>query len=365
MTNGHLEPVEIELEMQITPEGAKQFNLFGHDLFGEPVKPGGGLLAQKFELPPFSVLNTQAGYWQDRKRRWLSYGIKSERGRTAKAFTNQAWLSAQATGFSNANLVEADGTSVFDPVLTEMMYRWFCPPGGLILDPFAGGSVRGIVAGLLGYRYRGIDLSGEQIEANIVQRQEICPGADVHWAIGDSATLLPDAAYEVDFILTCPPYGDLEVYSDDPRDLSTMDYPAFIEAYRRIIALAAARLKPDRMACFVVGDFRDKRGMYRGFPADTCIAARDAGLALYNEAILVNVAGSVPIRTSSHFDGSRKLGKMHQNVLVFAKGDPASYWRSLPQTPKPEASKPLPTSIGVGQPGPLGFPRGRGVPGAS
>ncbi len=38
------------------------------------------------------------------------------------------------------------GTSIFDPVLCELAYRWFCPPGGLILDPFAGGSVRGIVA---------------------------------------------------------------------------------------------------------------------------------------------------------------------------------------------------------------------------
>jgi hypothetical protein len=31
-------------------------------------------------------------------------------------------------------------------VLCEIAYRWFSPPGGLILDPFAGGSVRGIVA---------------------------------------------------------------------------------------------------------------------------------------------------------------------------------------------------------------------------
>lgn len=37
------------------------------------------------------------------------------------------------------------GTSIFDPVLCELAYRWFSPVGGLILDPFAGGSVRGIV----------------------------------------------------------------------------------------------------------------------------------------------------------------------------------------------------------------------------
>lgn len=30
------------------------------------------------------------------------------------------------------------------PVLCELAYRWFCLAGGLVLDPFAGGSVRGI-----------------------------------------------------------------------------------------------------------------------------------------------------------------------------------------------------------------------------
>src|SRR5271154_2766551 len=55
--------------------------------------------------------------------------------------------------------VASGGTSVFDPVLCEIVYRWFCPYGGLVLDPFAGGSVRGIVASKCGRRYIGMDLS--------------------------------------------------------------------------------------------------------------------------------------------------------------------------------------------------------------
>lgn len=39
--------------------------------------------------------------------------------------------------------VASTGTSIFDPVICEIAYRWFCPPGGTVLDPFAGGSVRG------------------------------------------------------------------------------------------------------------------------------------------------------------------------------------------------------------------------------
>jgi hypothetical protein len=42
---------------------------------------GAGNLAERFLVPPFSVLDARQGYWQDRKRAWLSLGIKSELGR--------------------------------------------------------------------------------------------------------------------------------------------------------------------------------------------------------------------------------------------------------------------------------------------
>jgi hypothetical protein len=45
-------------------------------------------------------------------------------------------------------------------------------------------------------------------------------------------------------------------------------------------------------------------------------------MTLYNEAVLVTAVGSLPIRVSKQFGGYRKLGKTHQNVLVFYKGDP-------------------------------------------
>lgn len=218
------------------------------------------------------------------------------------------------------------GTSIFDPVLTELTYRWFCPTGGLVLDPFAGGSVRGIVASKLGRQYVGIDLRGEQIEANRVQGEALCDPSEPMpvWIEGDSRNLvtLVGDDLEADFILSCPPYADLEVYSEDERDLSTMEYEDFIAAYREIIAAAASKLKDNRFACFVVGDVRDPKGMYRGFPWHTIQAFQDAGLSLYNEAVLITAVGSLPLRAGKYFTSGRKLGKTHQNVLIFLKGDP-------------------------------------------
>lgn len=214
------------------------------------------------------------------------------------------------------------GTSIFDPVLTELAIRWFCPQTGHILDPFAGGSVRGIVASVLGRSYTGIDLRPEQVTANEAQAQRITPDLMPRWLVGDSQDIATIAPGAYDFCFTCPPYGDLEVYSDDPRDISTMDYRAFLETYRAILHSSLTMLKADRFAAIVVGDFRDEKGFYRNFVSDTIQAFHDGGTRLYNEAILVTAVGSLPIRVGRQFEISRKLGRTHQNMLVFSKGDP-------------------------------------------
>jgi len=299
--------------------------LYGLDLFGEPVRqPSRGKISDKFLVPPFSILSARDGFWQDRKRSWVSLGIKSEVGRNGELTLkgNIAKFDYYRVKEGLRETTDEQSTSIFDPVLTELCYNWFCPPEGKILDPFAGGSVRGIVASILNFDYYGIDLRAEQIAANEEQAQNLCDGLHVPvYKCGDSIDLLPEAP-ECDFIFSCPPYGDLERYSDDPRDLSTMEYHTFMAAYKRIIARACSKLRQNRFACFVVGDFRDAKGFYRCFPSDTIQAFSECGLKLYNEAILVTVVGSASMRVNRQFDAGRKLAKTHQNILVFCKGDP-------------------------------------------
>lgn len=336
-----------------------------------------GNLEAKFVAPPFSVLDTRQGYWQERRREWLSLGIKSELGRAEAVFDSGAGREMQPghgnyrsdgglfgtngkpsllqkgvgpprafTGGTMPNATESmaeNGTSIFDPVLCELAYRWFCPPDGSVLDPFAGGSVRGIVAAKLGHEYAGLDLSERQVVANREQaRLLLTTEPQPNWYHADSRVL--DAVIplgrQFDLIFTCPPYFDLEVYSDTPGDLSNAaDYATFMAGYREIIATAARRLRPDRFAVIVVSEIRDKDGYCRGFVPDTIRAAEDAGLRLYNEAILVNSAGSLPLRVTKYMESSRKLGRAHQNVLVFLKGAAPRGWsydREPP--PKPQLS---------------------------
>jgi len=299
--------------------------LYGNDLFGQPNKPESrGKISDKFLLPPFTVLNAREGFWQDRKRMWQSIGIKSEVGRSKSlsyAIPLKAYSQDNMASEYYGEEAQSLNTSIFDPVLTEAAYTWFCPKGGTILDPFCGGSVRGIVASCLGYNYNGIDLRREQIESNIEQGKAICNQNVPNWICGDSTEIVPTVG-ECDFVFSCPPYGDLEVYSDDPKDLSSMEYHTFVAAYKRIILKSCAKLRDNRFACFVVGDFRDKKGFYRGFTVDTINAFRECGLELYNEAILVTSVGSTSMRIDKQFEASRKMGKTHQNVFVFVKGDP-------------------------------------------
>ena len=292
-----------------------EFALHGHDLFGEVVKPkASGPVAERFTLPPFTLLDGRSGEWQERKRSWNAIGIRGEVGRDAAAIhcPNQS----AAGGLEDANY-----TSVFDAVMCELAYLWFSPRGGQVVDPFAGGSVRGIVAGALGRRYWGCDLRPEQIAANEVQADEIAPAVRPVWICGDSMDTLTDAP-AADFVFSCPPYGDLEKYSDDPRDLSAMYWHAFVAAYKRIILRAVGKMKPDSFACFVVGDFRDGKGFYRNFVGETIDGFEQAGARLYNEAILATAIGSASMRVTKQFETSRKMAKTHQNVLVFCNGDP-------------------------------------------
>lgn len=144
-----------------------------------------------------------------------------------------------------------------------------------------------------------------------------------NWIVGDGLDCRESAAGEYDFLLSCPPYGDLEQYNpDDPRDISNMDHAQFLETHGEIVARAAGMLRENRFAAWVVGEIRDKNGLCRRFPEHTVDAFERAGLRLYNDAILRNSGASAAIRAAGIFGTYRKLVRTHQEVLVFVKGDP-------------------------------------------
>ena len=272
-------------------------------------------LTDKYIIPPLSVLDVKQKYWKIRRKQWLSLGIESELGRN----TNLLQLSELLQK-------KQKGTSIFDPVLCESMYLWYSKKDDLILDCFAGGSVRGIVASKLNRHYTGIELSDVQVEHNKLQVSNLCGTRYTPEYISGDSSSIDDLIVDKKFnlLFSCPPYFNLEVYSDDARDLSTMDYPKFLNTYQEIITKSVNMLENNSFAIFVVGEIRKKDtfGENAGFVQDTIKCFKNSGCIYYNECILLQEPATAAMRANNYMESSRKIAKCHQNVLIFVKGDP-------------------------------------------
>ena len=316
------------------------------DDFLDPGRPRttGIALTDRFGVPPLTALDARSGYWGERKAEWRAFGVRGEEGRSqvllGTSLENLRRKVFEGRYGAKKGHVLPPSLSVFDPVLCEFVYRWFCPPGGSVLDPFAGESTKGVVASALGLRYVGVEIRPEQVAANEERAHEIGSALSPppRWLVGDSAQLLgvvAGAGAPFDFVWTSPPYYDLEMYEGGESDGSTFGtYPEFMAWYEGIFHQAVDLLRPNRFLAVKVGDVRDQRGAYRGFVADNVKLFMRLGLAYYNSAVLLTPLASAPLRAGLQFSRGRKLTKAHQEVLVFYKGDPRDVKKHFPDERK-------------------------------
>ena len=132
-------------------------------------------------------------------------------------------------GSGKPGAIHTGGVSVFSPLITEILLQFYAPPPpASILDPFAGGGTRAIIAGLQGYVYDGIELRIQEAERVCAHVKTLELDDRVLIVTGDSTLgpqVLPAAdavgpgAGEYDFLLTGPPYWNLERYGGGPADL--------------------------------------------------------------------------------------------------------------------------------------------------
>ena len=333
---------------------------------GTKSEPENGSLHDRFVVPPFSILDTRKGYWQARKKMWREAIGDMGGTRNDKLITSpeikykDLYLSTRkhreelGIGFGEylekyvsdevkereAKKVLSQGVSLFDPVLSEICCKWFTPyAGARIFDCFAGDTQKGLVFGSCGFEFTGVELRQEQVDTN----NEVLTGRDlpVRYICDDGQNVAQHFKPESqDLLFSCPPYYDLEVYSDHENDASNQPtYADFIQIIRNAFTAALGCLKENRFAIVVVGDVRDKStGFYYDFCGDVKQIFRDASVYLYNEIILVETGASTALRASRYME-SRKVGKMHQNVLVFYKGDPHKIKAHFPKiefTPEDE-----------------------------
>jgi hypothetical protein len=210
--------------------------------------------------------------------------------------------------------------SVFPAPLMEMIIaRYGGSPGNHILDAFAGGPPRGLVSSIMGYQYTGFEIRQEQIDENeaLLKRLKL-KGAK--YVLGDGRFLDLDSLVDNNFdaAITCPPYHNLEKYSDHAEDLSNLATYNEFNASMWLCAQAHRRLmKPGAFVCIIVGLFRDKKtGELIDFPADTVQNFREAGFIYWQHIILSKNFASAAVRAGNAWLGN-KLVPRHENLLIF------------------------------------------------
>lgn len=70
----------LDIDLSLTGFDEAEFVAFMSGL-GSQAEAAKKKLAERFLVPPFSVLDARQGYWQERKQAWLLLGIQSELGR--------------------------------------------------------------------------------------------------------------------------------------------------------------------------------------------------------------------------------------------------------------------------------------------
>ena len=265
-------------------------------------------LKANWVMPPFSILDTRQIYWQERRREW--YSILGD-----TSFSREHVLGDDLLGTINS------GVSLFDPVLAEIIFRWFTPhKNSKILNLFAGGVEPNIVAAYNGHHITGIELRMEQIEhtCRIADRLKINHKLNI---ICDDVLNLNLHApnNEFDLIVSSPPFYSLEQYSTNPDDFSNKNEVEFDLLMEKVILSSASKLKDNRFAVFVVSEVRRADGSFIGFVPKVIKWFLAAGFVYYNEIVLINSIGTLPFRINRAWS-NRKIGRMHQNVLVFFKG---------------------------------------------
>lgn len=215
------------------------------------------------------------------------------------------------------------GTSLMNPVVCEIINRWFLPTGKEFntFDCFSGDTAFGFVSSYLGNKFTGIELRQQQVNFNQSRIDAFNLNAKYICDDGQNVAQHLDKESQ-DLLFSCPPYFDLEVYSDLENDASNQNsYSDFLKILDNAFTNACSCLKNNRFACIVVGNIRDnKTGYYYDFVGDIVRIFEKAGLHYYNDIVLQTPVGTGAFRANRYMR-KRKVVKIHQNLLVFYKGN--------------------------------------------
>jgi DNA modification methylase len=272
--------------------------------------------AKGYIRPP----NTGSEWWLTTTSIWNVDELIGRRIRDWRRLTGETGHTGgrSETFRKDHNSIYTGTHSVFPVPLAEwIILRYGGEPGGLIIDAFAGGPPRALAASAMGYRYLGFEIRSEQIDENVKALSALGFYDNVSYKCGDGCLLDGVPSSSCDFALTCPPYFNLEKYSDLAEDISYL--PSYEEFNQLMFTCAQSHkrvMKPGAFVCIVTCAFRDKEtGELIDFPGDTIRNFQEAGLLFWQDVVLSRNFASAAVRASNAWKGF-KLVNRHERLIV-------------------------------------------------
>lgn len=205
------------------------------------------------------------------------------------------------------NISSRQEYSPFPEEVARLCYELYLSDHKSIFDPFAGWGERGFYAKQYGKEYRGFDINPDAISYAAKE-------------FGVSNTLADSADAQIprfDGLITCPPYWNLEIYSDDGID-SAPTWASFLYEYWHVIGRAYAAAKQGAIFCIQVGDWR-ANGIYYDLAHKTRSLFEELGAITIDDVIISRKNVS---KIKVMLPQAKRLGysvKVHEYLMVFKK----------------------------------------------
>ena len=206
------------------------------------------------------------------------------------------------------NLSSRADYSNFPEEVAKLCLELYLRKSRKLFDPFAGWGERWAMADYYFQDYTGIDINPVAI-----QKAKEVYGADN--ILADARTYRPDFQY--DGLVTCPPYWNLERYSDQGLD-ALKTWEAFLVEYKKTRENVLSFAASGAILCVMVCDWRSM-GRYFDFTYQT----QKVFVVLWCEFVdhvVVSRKGTSKIKVMlPQAVANGYTVKVHENLLVFRK----------------------------------------------
>jgi hypothetical protein len=273
-----------------------------------------------------NVWNPNGANWLKVKKEWNrkinEAGEKQGIQNPLYASRDGCWQGTN--GFANVVTGHAHNgnASVLDPVVCEVVLRFFMPANGKsVYNPFGGGVQFGFISGSYGYKYIASEIRQNQCDANNM----ICSDVKTaKWLKSNSAEYIPEEMF--DLVFCCPPYYKVEKYIDydgvvpDGEINSFSTYADFRKALFSGYKISIDHLNENCFIVIMTGDSRDNKGGYYCSEAETELFLKECGLTIYNRIVYVE-SEFTRLAHAKKTLNTRKFPKREQKIIVAFKGD--------------------------------------------